>query len=558
MRFTPVLLVLLAALPAARAADADPLQAADERTLKEAKVGGDGPALLAYLRGRVPAEAIKDSVEALIKRLGDDDFLTREKATEELIALGGQAAPLLRLAAKESPDADVEVIRRAEKILKEIDRLAGPAVSLAVVRMLARRNPDDACDVLLDYVPYTDDETVAQEVRRTLTVVGYRNGKPDESLTDALKDEDGRVRSAAAYALVKGGDEAQLKGLKGLLKDADPLVRLRAALAFFDQKDNDSLPALIGVLAELPPEKLWTVEDSLNLVAGEKAPSVALGGDRAARLKCRDAWAAWYAKEGTDVDLKKLDLGQRLKGLTLVADYGRAVNNGTVYEVGPDGTKRWQITGLRYPADAEVAGEDRVVVAEYQRKRVAMMNFKGDVKWEKAVVGLTVGVQVLPNGNTLIATRNQIVEVDADGKDVKTITAPPGGLLAGARKLPDGGYVALSTVGNCMLLDKDGKQTKSFKIPNVSSGIGGARFDVTPAGRILVVQTTANKVVEIDRDGREVWQATVQAPTAVRRLPNGRTLVGSTTTQRVVELDRNGREVWEFKTEGRVMSVRKR
>jgi outer membrane protein assembly factor BamB len=99
---------------------------------------------------------------------------------------------------------------------------------------------------------------------------------------------------------------------------------------------------------------------------------------------------------------------------------------------------------------------------------------------------------------------------------------------------------------------------KTFKVPNVTSGIGGARFDVTPSGRILVAQYSANKVVEYDQNGKEVWQATVQSPASVMRLSNGRTLVGSSVTQRVIELDRNGREVWEFKAEGRVMSVRKR
>lgn len=557
MRFSPLLL-LLVVVPAVRAADVDPIQAADERTLKEAKLGTDGPALVAYLRARVPVEAVKDSVESLIKQLGDDDFRTREKATDALIALGAPAAPLLRLAAKVSPDADYEIVRRAEKILKAIDKLAGPNVTLAAVRTLAHRNPADASDVLLDYVPYADDESIAEEVRRALAVVGFRNGKPDEALTEALEDDDDRVRSAAAFALVKGSDAAERKELKRLLKDDDALVRLRSALAFFEHKDNDSIPALISVLTELPTEQLWAVEDALNLVAGEKAPTVSLSGDRAARAKCRDAWAAWWTAERGKIDLAKLDLDQRLRGLTLITDRGRGLNNGSVYEVGPDGTKRWQIAGLQYPVEAEVVGEDRVVVAEYRRKRVALMDFKGDVKWEKAVVGFTVGLQPLPGGHTLIVTRNQIVEVDGEGKDVRTIAPPAGGLLNAARRMPDGGYALLATNGICSILDKNGKQIKTFRIPNVTTGIGGARFDVTPSGRILVAQQSANRVVEYDRDGKEIWQATVQAPVSVVRLLNGRTLVGSTGTQRVVELDRNGREVWEYKAEGYVMAVRKR
>src|SRR5262249_6540449 len=145
MRLSPLVLLLVALPGLARAAKPDPVQVADERTLFEARVSLTGDALLAYFRSRVPGENVRDSVEALIKRLGDDDYLVREKATDALVALGAPAAPLLRLAARESPDSDYEVVRRAEKILRSMDRLAGPAVSSAAARTLARLNPDGAC-----------------------------------------------------------------------------------------------------------------------------------------------------------------------------------------------------------------------------------------------------------------------------------------------------------------------------------------------------------------------------------------------------------------------------
>lgn len=558
MRLSPLALLVLVALPLfAAAAEADAYKAVDERTLKEAEVGNNGVALIAYFRSRIPAEAVKDNVELLIRQLGDDDFLVRENATTALIALGGAAAPLLRLAAKETPDGDVEVIRRAEKILKAIDKVAGPAVSMAAARALARHNPDGACEVLLDYLPYADDDGIAEEVRQALTVVGFRAGRPHKALTEALQDEDVRIRSAATFALIRSGDAELRKDLKTLLKDADPLVRLRAALAFFEHKDKDSLPAMIGVLGELPVERLWAVEDILNLVAGDKAPNVALGSDAAAHQKSREAWQTWWKTEGNALDLAKLDLGQRLKGLTLITTYGPGIN-GQVFEVGADGATRWQIAALQYPVDAEVVGDNVVVIAEYRRRRVVAMDFKGTVKWERGVASYPTGIQGLPDGNTLIISRNQLLEVDADGKDVKTLNLTVTGILAGARKMPDGGYVTLASTGQVTFLDKDGKTQKSFKTIAVSTGLGGARFDVTPTGRILIPHYTANKVVEYDRDGKEVWSAAVQMPGSVVRLPNGRTLVGSMASQRIVELDRDGREVWEFKSAGRVMSVRKR
>jgi hypothetical protein len=45
----------------------------------------------------------------------------------------------------------------------------------------------------------------------------------------------------------------------------------------------------------------------------------------------------------------------------------------------------------------------------------------------------------------------------------------------------------------------------------------------------------------------------------VQRLPNGHTLVGSQISRRVVELDRNGKELpWSYSAEGQVFMVRRR
>ena len=41
-------------------------------------------------------------------------------------------------------------------------------------------------------------------------------------------------------------------------------------------------------------------------------------------------------------------------------------------------------------------------------------------------------------------------------------------------------------------------------------------------------------------------------PIVATRLPNGNTLVTSFNQQRAVEIDSNGKEVWEYKTDTRV------
>jgi hypothetical protein len=123
---------------------------ADEQLVKAARVGVEGPALLAYLRKATPASVQREQLEALIKQLGSEKFAEREQASAALVALGQLAAPVLRRALK---DPNVELARRAEKCLQQID--AGPTTSVtaAVARLVAVRRPEGAAEALLGYLP---------------------------------------------------------------------------------------------------------------------------------------------------------------------------------------------------------------------------------------------------------------------------------------------------------------------------------------------------------------------------------------------------------------------
>src|SRR5262245_31172892 len=95
------LAILFLFTPFVAAADRD----ADERVLREAHIGTDGPALLAFFKKRIVSSADREKIAVLIKNLGDDEFQVREKASADLIALGGRAEAQLREAARDSPDA---------------------------------------------------------------------------------------------------------------------------------------------------------------------------------------------------------------------------------------------------------------------------------------------------------------------------------------------------------------------------------------------------------------------------------------------------------------------
>ncbi|HEX6813263.1 MAG TPA: PQQ-binding-like beta-propeller repeat protein [Planctomycetota bacterium] len=74
--------------------------------------------------------------------------------------------------------------------------------------------------------------------------------------------------------------------------------------------------------------------------------------------------------------------------------------------------------------------------------------------------------------------------------------------------------------------------------------------DPLPGGHLLVTLYIANRVVEYDEKGNEVWSfADLKMPLEADRLLDGRTLIADTYGQRVIEVGARGDVVWEWKAE---------
>jgi len=546
----PLFFTLLTAailVPTAHAGEPDQA-AADAQILKAVGVELDDAALLDYFRKRTLLDAERPKVAALVQRLGDEVFIVRNRASNELIDTGATALPLLREALT---NPDVEVVRRATRCLEAIEKGLNPSASLAAARMLARHKPPAAAEVLLGYLPFAEDEMVSDEIRTSLAAVAMRDGKPEPVLVQGMKDKLTVRRAAAAEALIKAKALSPAEGRKHLA-DSDALVRLWTGLALAQLKDKEALPPLIALLTELPRERAWQVEDVLCRLAGDQAPPVSLGDDDVGRRQCRDKWAEWWQKNADKADLARLTDGQRMLGYTVITSLDQR-NTGKVYEIGLDGKPRWKIENLQFPIDAQVLPGERVLIAEMNGGRVTERDFKGKVLWEKAVQ-MPLACQRLPNGNTFIATRNQLLEYDRSGKEVFKHDRNDFGIYGGA-KLRNGQYGMITSFGTFIRLDSSGKEVKSI---NVSQNLSLTGVDALPSGRVLIPIWGENKVVEYDPDGKSVWEATVNNPVSAMRLPNGNTLVASMGGGQVLELDRSGKKVWEHKVDGRPWRARRR
>jgi HEAT repeat protein len=514
----------------------------------------NGPALVALVREHTLTPEMRQKIKQIITKLGDSEYLTREAATDELLALGRITLPQLREAIH---SLDREVGRRARQVVLRLEQEPARSLPTVAVRLLALRKPEGAVEALLAYLPFAEEDNRhsevnrIEEVKKALTALARRDGKLDANLVRALSDEQPQLRAIAVEALVQGGGSDGRAAVRKLLKDKVPSVRLRVAFALVLAGERSSIPVLIDLLSLVTDEQTGEIESVLHQLAGELAPETSWGLEEGDKKKCRDAWAAWWKANGSSVDLTRLKV-QPLYGYTLLCDSSR----NCVYEIDRDGKVRWSIDGVPFPVDAWVVGGNRVLIAEYSGRKISERDLKGKVIWSKPVNNLPVNVQRLPSGNTFIATLNQLLEVDRSGKEVYAINNVAGGVTAAYRAL-DGRIICLAQQGGlCIIMDTTGKLLKQFPSNRNAGWTSG--IDLLANGHILITQPNRNKVAEYDRDGKLILEVDALNVTTATGMPNGHILVASSGTRRAFELDRAGKVVWEHKGNGNIFRARRR
>ena len=156
-------------------------EAEDAKTLREAGLSPSDPAgLLQFFRARTLAEVDRTKITSLIDKLASEDFAIRDEASQELEKIGAPAVALLRQRLSKTDD-DPEVHFLCDKSLRRIEKVAGPAVSSAAARILARTKPAKAAETLIAYLPFADDGRVSEEVGKALEALALVNGRPDEA-----------------------------------------------------------------------------------------------------------------------------------------------------------------------------------------------------------------------------------------------------------------------------------------------------------------------------------------------------------------------------------------
>ncbi len=536
-------LVTVAGQASPAGADAEPNE--DAKLLRDAGVATDPAGLVAFLRARTPSPADQERLVTRIGELGSNVFTERERASKELTAGGRYSLPLLRPALS-SPD--LEVARRAARCIEEIEQSPTPLLVASVARLAAASRPAGAADALVAILPWVEDESAEDAVIQSLAAVGIKDKVAEPGVVKAAGDKNPIKRAAAGYVLGQAAPVQQLTAVH-LLTDADARVRFWSAEGLLRGGERAAVPALIALLDEAPVPLACQAEELLDRLAGEADLPAATGTDDASRHRARAAWESWWKRNAERADLSRATRDEAYLGLTLVVELdstGRGTK-GRVWECGPDGRSRWEIKDLQRPIDARMLPNGRILVAEHSPPRVTERQRDGTVVWEYSPPGQPVACQRLANGNTFVVTYNELLEVTREKAVVFSAKLPTQMVFYG-QKLRNGHYLYVSNCNHIVELNAAGKEVQSVSVENSGSW---ASVESLPNGNFLVALYNARKVVELDRTGTVTWQCDVESPGHATRLRNGNTLVASIEGRRVAEFDRAGKVVWRQASVGR-------
>ncbi len=537
------LMCLVVAVPLGRADEAS--LKADLAVLKAGSADTDTKGLIAFFKKRTVSEATRARVAGLIRQLGADEYEDRQKAQTTLVDIGAPARAQLRAALT---DTDLEVRRRSRWALDKIGPAAAEVQLVgAAARVLAARKAAGACEVLLDYLPSIEEPESVDEVAAVLPQLAVdKDGKPEPVLLKALADKYPIKRWAAAAALARAAGKDHRAAVHKLLTDASPLVRRRVAVALLEVKDKEGVETLISLLDSKSTSDAEAAEEALVSIAGEKAPATPDDDNPTARDRYKKAWENWWKDNKKGLDLARVDLNAGVRGYTLVGvmTFVRRVGQtGKVMVLDPSMKVRWEVDKVNYPVYACLTRRDRVLVCEFNANRVSEHDSKGKMIWHKNLSSQPVHAQRLANGGTFIATRNQLLELDRNNREINTITRPGYDILTACRH-KDGSFTMISSGGQCIKLDKAGAQKSSFTVGYLYSV--GLKVHFLPKGGVVVPDYSQGKVREYNANGKLVADFSVGLsfrPNAVTKLANGNYLVCSRLSNAIAEFTKDGKQV---------------
>jgi hypothetical protein len=232
-----------------------------------------------------------------------------------------------------------------------------------------------------------------------------------------------------------------------------------------------------------------------------------------------------------------------------------------------------KILSIAIVAAALANAQSNYKVLGWDKNHIALVSARGAVEWEYPNQANSMhDIQLLPNGNVLYHNGTTVREVDRDKKTVWEYISKPKEGYSGRvtvhafERLPNG-LTMIAESGNQRLIevDKDGKIAHEIPltVDKPSPGSDTRLVRSVPGGGYIVAHEADGKVREYDRQGKVVWEYTldlngIPASTGLtghgvnvfsaKRLPNGNTLIGGGNNNRAIEVNKAGQIVWSVES----------
>jgi len=165
-------------------------------------------------------------------------------------------------------------------------------------------------------------------------------------------------------------------------------------------------------------------------------------------------------------------------------------------------------------------------------------------------------IWLLSNGNILFSRMQYAEEITPQKKVVWHLDAPTGTEIHSVQPIGlDKVFVMQNGLPPKLMIinKKTGAVEVSYELvapsPKGPGGVHGQfrRGRITAAGTYLVPWLSLGKVVEYDKEFKEIWSYDIPSPWAAIRLHNGNTLISDEKEKLVREVSPSKETVWEFK-----------
>ncbi len=497
----------------------------------------------------VPNATVLEHWDRSIRQLGDPDFGKREEATLHLMTQG----PALRgrlLAAQASNDP--EIARRAEEIAQSLPFRQQEAWLESAVAWLSQTPDPFLHSWLLAYLPWVEQTEPAHTSRWLVSRLLECSTRLNQwEWVSQVQRSSAPLLRLAAIQCPLWEQETAGTSLPPFSKEPDCRIRFIQANRKFALQVPEAAKELARLLAVLPEGEALQAEEMLQSIAGPDANGrvALLHLGKMQRETCSKAWQEWLEKPSS-LSAWTHGAGEKKKpGRTLVVEFDGA-KGGRIQEMGADWKPLWSMEGLSGPNSVQFLPGGNLLIAERTACRVTERSPSGRICWEQSLSAGPISAIRTPYGSTVVATFQEVVELDAVGRELRKHHHSSG--FREVQATPEGLLRCVTGDGHIQFLNEAWQVVESIKPERHGQGAAyWASVTSLDSDKLLVSLGGTGRLVEIDKKGKISWEAAIPAVVHSQRLPNGNTLVCSFDGRALVEVDAAGKEVGRLALEGR-------